>query len=189
VSSVDVRAQADVLRIYSADECGADGYPPEWHATIKHAVRAEAGHRCVRCHHPYRNGKHGDGSVSICDEQCDHDGPWVIDGVTYQTLARRPQWPYTTRHRIYATWRILTVHHLNGNKADCRWFNLAPLCQRCHLSVQGRVVMERAFFLEHSDWMKPHAAGFYADKYLGETLTREQASARQDELLALERLV
>ncbi len=98
----------------------------------------------------------------------------------------------TNRGRLtnatFARWRILTVHHLNGVKADCRWWNLAALCQRCHLTIQGRVVMDRAFILEHTDWMKPHAAGFYADKYLGEQLTREQTLARLDELLALERL-
>jgi hypothetical protein len=47
----------DTLRLYADDELGADGYPPEWHAAIKHAVRAEAGDRCVRCLHPYAKGR------------------------------------------------------------------------------------------------------------------------------------
>ena len=34
---------------------------------------------------------------------------------------------------------------------------------------------------------KPYVAGFYARKYLGEMLTREEVDARMDELLALER--
>jgi len=92
------------------------------------------------------------------------------------------------RYAVEAQWRILTVHHLNGNKADCRWFNLVALCQRCHLTIQGRVVMERAFIMEHSDWFKPYAAGFYAWKYLGDNLSRDEVVERQDELLALERI-
>ena len=33
----------------------------------------------------------------------------------------------------------LTVHHLDGNKANCKPYNLVALCQRCHLKVQARV--------------------------------------------------
>ena len=40
-----------------------------------------------------------------------------------------------------ATGYTLTVHHLTGDKANMRWWNLAPLCQRCHLHIQGKVVM------------------------------------------------
>ena len=85
-------------------------------------------------------------------------------------------------------WRILTVHHLDGDKSNCRWWNLAPLCQRCHLSIQGRVVMEQPYIFEHSEWFKPYVAGFYAWKYLDEDLTREEVEARMEELLALERV-
>ena len=87
---------------------------------------------------------------------------------------------------VEARWRILTVHHLNGAKHDLRWWNLASLCQRCHLYVQRKVVMERVYIWEHTEWFKPHAAGWYAAAYLGENLTREQTMARLDELLALE---
>lgn len=38
-------------------------------------------------------------------------------------------------------------------------------------------------------WFKPYAAGFYAYKYLGLELSREEASARMDELLMVERRV
>jgi len=57
----------------------------------------------------------------------------------------------------------LTVHHLDGNKANCDDWNLAALCQRCHLRVQGRVVMGQTFFepmIEVSEWFKPHLAGY-----------------------------
>jgi len=87
---------------------------------------------------------------------------------------------------VEAKWRILTVHHLTGEKADCRWWNLAALCQRCHLQIQGRVRMEQIYPHEHSEWFKPYAAGYYALTYLGEELTREETVTRLDELLALE---
>ncbi len=171
---------------------------------LKDQLRLEAGHRCERCHHPYFVKREGNVTstaghqrarpstgemvqVSRCDDECRHGGPVIA-------YTSRTGWidydgpDETIAEEVYAVWRVLTVHHLNGVKADCRWWNLAALCQRCHLTIQGRVVMERAFILEHSEWMKPHAAGFYADKYLGEQLTREQTLARLDELLALERL-
>jgi hypothetical protein len=85
-------------------------------------------------------------------------------------------------------WFILTVHHLDGDKNNCRWWNLLPLCQRCHLSIQARVCPDQPYVFEHSAWFKPYVAGFYAWKYLREDLTREQAEARLDELLALERI-
>lgn len=34
--------------------------------------------------------------------------------------------------------RMLTVHHLDGNKANCHWTNLVALCQVCHLHIQAR---------------------------------------------------
>jgi hypothetical protein len=169
-----------VFRVY--EHVGKDGYPPEWHKLpsthgtwpgIKDIVREQAGHRCVRCLHPYRKGEHGKGEWTPCDAQCRHVG----------TTRPAPE----TSYGIEAHWRILTVHHLNGDKADCRWWNLAALCQRCHLTIQGRVLMERVYPLEHSDWFKPYAAGWYAHAYLGEELTREQVDARLEELLALER--
>jgi hypothetical protein len=88
--------------------------------------------------------------------------------------------------RLDAQWRILTVHHLTGVKHDLRWWNLAALCQRCHLMIQGRVRMEQVFPHEHSEWFRPYAAGYYAATYLGEDLTRSETDARLDELLALE---
>jgi len=61
--------------------------------------------------------------------------------------------------------RVLTVHHLDGDKTNCADWNLAALCQRCHLSVQGRVKMDQMFFseiLDVSEWFKPHLEGFLA---------------------------
>lgn len=154
-----------LFREYTSEECGRDGYPFAWHTSIKHKVRNEAGNKCVRCLHPYVSRFYGNGEWSPCGPDCRHDGP-VEDG--------------------HAQWRILTVHHLDGVKSNCRWWNLAPLCQRCHLTIQGRVRMEQTYPFEHSDWFKPYAAGYYALVYLGEELDREQTEARLDELLALE---
>lgn len=82
----------------------------------------------------------------------------------------------------------LTVHHFNGDKSNCEWWNLMALCQRCHLKVQGRVNPVIPYFLEHSAWSKVYIAGFYAWKYEGKMLTRAAVEARLDELLAYERL-
>lgn len=57
----------------------------------------------------------------------------------------------------------LTVHHLDGDKANCEDWNLAALCQRCHLTIQGRIKMEQMFMediLKVSDWFKPHLEGY-----------------------------
>ena len=57
----------------------------------------------------------------------------------------------------------ITVHHLFPDKSLCEDWNLAVLCQRCHLTVQARVKMEQLFFediLDVSEWFKPHLEGF-----------------------------
>ena len=83
----------------------------------------------------------------------------------------------------------LTVHHLTGDKSDCRWFNLACLCQRCHLQIQHKVVMERIWLLEHSEWFKPFLGGWAAWYYLGLELTREQVMENLDFYADLQRRV
>jgi hypothetical protein len=156
------------FRLYEPSECGKDGYPFAWHDLgdgrgVKHLVRERAEHRCIRCFHPYVKGA---GRNAPCDERCRHAPP--------------------------GNDRILTVHHLrlgHDAKRDLRWWNLAALCQRCHLQVQGKVVMERIWPWEHSDWFKPYAAGWYAFAYLSEDLTREEVMPRLGELLALEAAV
>lgn len=194
----------EILRIYDPEsECGKDGYPFAWHRStayggypaghslsnpaIKDLVRLQGEHRCERCGHPYPPGiaiNHPRGEWTPCDSQCTHPGP-VRSGLTGRHFSDREPTP---EGPIEAQWRILTVHHLNGTKWDCRWWNLAALCQRCHLTIQGKVLMERVYPLEHTEWFKPHAAGWYASAYLGEDLTREETMERLDELLALERV-
>lgn len=82
--------------------------------------------------------------------------------------------------------KILTTHHFDGDKSNDAWWNLLALCQVCHLQIQARVDPEIPWFLDHSDWMKPYVAGFYAWKYENRMITREEAESRMLELLAYE---
>jgi len=123
---------------------------------LHNAVRAHAGNRCIRCGHP---GGDTFAQRSQCDDRCTHPRDGKL--------------------------RILTVHHLTGQKDDNRWWNLLALCQGCHLTVQGRVIPERPWLLEHSPWFVPYVCGFYASYYGGEDITREQADADPDRYLAL----
>ena len=191
---------SSLLRQYELSECGRDGYPyfwhqeTEWEPAIKDLIREQAGHRCQRCGHPYRVGEHGNGEWSPCDEKCTHGGPFRMVEHGSETVAVLPDphgfhvthWEPGKQPAREAQWRILTCHHL-GEKADCRWHMLVALCQRCHLSVQGKVTMDKPWPWEHTEWFRPYAAAFYGWKYLGEDLTREETMARLDELLALER--
>lgn len=142
-------------------------YPPDWDE-IGDRVRAEAGNRCVRCGHPQ-----GDRMVSLatvgkvvgsfdsllmpCDERCTHPQDGKL--------------------------RVLTVHHLDNDKANVRWWNLAALCQVCHLQIQGKVQVGQAYLHPHTEWFRPYVAGFYAFTILGEDLTRAEVEARLEELL------
>jgi hypothetical protein len=201
-----------ILRVYTRpEERGKDGYPFAWHkcpvclgdgctqcgeaGSAKDLIRTLAGHRCVRCQHPYTKGAHGKGEWSPCDEACTHRGPYRyewLDSAWHEVTADDPVSPaglvkqLAGLRAVEAQWRILTVHHLTMDKGDLRWWNLASLCQRCHLQIQGKVQMARVYPWAHSEWFKPYAAGWYAWAYLGEELTREETLARLAELLALE---
>jgi hypothetical protein len=79
---------------------------------------------------------------------------------------------------------VLTVHHLDGNKSNCADWNLAALCQRCHLRVQGRVKMDQLFFVEILDvaeWFKPHLAGFLVAKKIAGTATSRRYERSNDD--------
>lgn len=56
----------------------------------------------------------------------------------------------------------LTVHHLDIDPSNCAWWNIPALCQRCHLQIQSKVVMEQPFMFPHSEWFKPYVAAYYA---------------------------
>lgn len=80
--------------------------------------------------------------------------------------------------------RMLTVHHLDGNKSNCAWWNLAPLCQACHLRIQAKVIMARQWYLPHTPWFRPYAAGYYASLN-GFPTDREYVMENMDRLLAI----
>ena len=57
-----------------------------------------------------------------------------------------------------STGHTLTVHHLDSNKANCANYNLAVLCQRCHLRIQqmqeeNQLTMPWAY---KETWLKNH---------------------------------
>lgn len=84
----------------------------------------------------------------------------------------------------YESGHVLTVHHLTMNKAEPfeHWYAFAVLCQRCHLHIQAKVVMERFWFLPHSTWFKPHVAGYYA-QLLGLPYSRIYITENSDEII------
>ncbi len=65
----------------------------------------------------------------------------------------------------YESGYVLTVHHLDSDKSNCKEWNLAVLCQRCHLTIQGKVNMFQFYMFTHSDWFKPHVEGFYNEMH------------------------
>lgn len=203
------------LRVYlEPGSIGSDGYPHAWHSCgwqhridcdldedctcrprgdgtgVKHLIRELNGYRCERCHHPFTPGSPGEWSP--CDGRCTHHGPTrMLTTEGWEPLVGiTPGLVISTKGfvgaPIEAQWRILTVHHLNGVKHDLRWWNLAALCQRCHLEIQGKVRMERSYLGTHTDWFKPHAAGWYAWSFRGLELGRDETIARLEELLDLE---
>lgn len=48
-------------------------------------------------------------------------------------------------------------------RVDIAWWNIPALCQRCHLQIQAKVVMERFRMFEHTEWFKPYVAGYYVN--------------------------
>lgn len=52
----------------------------------------------------------------------------------------------------------LTVHHLDNDKANCEGWNLAALCQQCHLRYQGRLNLSQLFFkfMPEDYWLIHH---------------------------------
>ena len=79
---------------------------------------------------------------------------------------------------------VLTVHHLDINPSNCAWWNIPPLCQRCHLHIQAKVVMEQDWMFGHSEWFKPYVAGYYAHLN-GLPENKEYVNKNLDDLLKM----
>lgn len=56
---------------------------------------------------------------------------------------------------------VLTVHHINGDPANCSWTNLVALCQKCHLHWQARFTPGQQFLpgIEIPAWMIKRGLG------------------------------
>ena len=63
----------------------------------------------------------------------------------------------------------------------------SPYVKSATLHIQGKVDPEQPLIFEHSTWIRPYVAGFYAHKYEGKNITRQEAESRLDELLDYER--
>lgn len=48
----------------------------------------------------------------------------------------------------------LTTAHMIPDKSLVEDWNLAALCQRCHLICQHRIDFEQPYMFEHSDWLE-----------------------------------
>ena len=109
-------------------------YPSNW-KDIANSTKESAHWRCARCLHPHETTWKAHGLDPVpCDLAC--------------------------RHEPDGKQRMLTVHHLNMNKGNVAWWNLAPLCQVCHLQVQARVDWHQYYMLGHSHWMLPYLKGW-----------------------------
>lgn len=86
------------------------------------------------------------------------------------------------KSHVPVTGYVLTVHHLDMNPANCEWWNIPALCQRCHLHIQGKVIMTQPYMFVHSTWFRPYVAGYYAH-IRGLPTDREYVMAHLEDLL------
>jgi hypothetical protein len=153
----------------------AGAYVVDWR-TVSAAVRATTGNRCARCHHPFAyNGRPLD-----CDDRCDATRGRLIDGPAGEMIRNAG---IDGPHEFRLPGLNFGVHHLDGRKDNNAWWNLLPLCNSCHLTIQAKVIPERPYLFAHSDWFKPYVAGFYAFYYGHVYITRDQADADLDRWL------
>ena len=116
-------------------------YPADW-PEIARAVKEAAEWRCERCGH------------------CDDPARRVVGEPGRKVPSGRLPCDEHCTHASNGKQRSLTVHHLDGDKANCEPWNLAALCQVCHLSVQARVDFYRPYLLPHTPWMARHVQDF-----------------------------
>lgn len=164
-------------------------YPKYWDE-LAERTKNLASWRCVRCGHPHESPK----ERIPCDAQCDLIRHIEISQAAilfnYAGLTTHPdEYRLDSGLWLNQRQRVLTVHHLDGDKGNSAWWNLAALCQVCHLQIQGTVEIRQVYALEHSDWFKPYVAGYYAKTYQDRHLTREEVMAELDDLLQLERQI
>lgn len=85
-----------------------------------------------------------------------------------------------------AAGRTLTVHHFDGDKANCERHNLMALCQACHLSVQGRVDPANPLMFSPNAWAIPYiltgtvAGDWLCERYFGVNIPAQIWHAKHD---------
>lgn len=52
--------------------------------------------------------------------------------------------------------RIMTVHHLDGDKANSRDYNLTCLCRRCHLKMHHLFSPDQIMMFPAPTWLQKH---------------------------------
>lgn len=165
-----------------------EDYPPEWPDLAKQ-YKDESAWRCVRCGHPHettwKNPPADPSKASQCDDGCNHHYHRLNEGLL-RLQFQGGLYKVTPQQIGFVPQRVLTVHHLDGDKENCRWWNCPPLCQKCHLEVQAKVTMAQQYLGEHSEWFKPYLAGYLAFHVLGEDFTRAKIEELLPDLLALE---
>ena len=111
-----------LLRVYTPEECGRDGYPFVWHrcdecngegtrgdhycepcegaGSVKNMIRQRAGHRCIRCGHPY---KPGDGEWVEADGDGELASTPLFDNLSLADFPdRRPREVQATRAVLWS---------------------------------------------------------------------------------------
>ena len=153
-------------------------YPPDW-PQISFAAKERAGFRCERCGHPAEGPwKMGDRALGELRQRAGYEIQQA-EGLGRRACDERCSHPDNGKQRM------LTVDHILGDKNQNQWWALAALCQVCHLQFQGRVRVEQGWTFEVSEWLKPHLAGFFAWRLLGQDVSQKDTESRMNELLAL----
>lgn len=139
-------------------------YPWNWRRISYRAKRLH-GFRCERCHHPHVPRR----PERIIYDLWNHD--WEVTASVVWARAPRTTlafaWPWRRvrqntkcdgfcTHAGDSKHRILTTHHLDGDKSNWRLWNLAALCQVCHLQVQAKICWDQTYLGEHSIWLIWH---------------------------------
>ncbi len=139
-------------------------YPWNWRR-ISYRVKRLHGFRCERCGHPHVPAYPATRNVR---DLWEHD--WEVEeGVFAPVVFRRGDTGLGRSMTTFETpcdrrcshigdgkQRTLTVHHLDGDKANYRLWNLAALCQVCHLQIQAKVCWDQTYLGQHSEWMRWH---------------------------------
>lgn len=74
----------------------------------------------------------------------------------------------------------LTVHHIDRDKQNVDWWNLAVLCKDCHVALHRRENLMTYLDLANEPWFRPHLAGAIAHLVLGRTISRADAMRNHD---------